>query len=95
MDDLDTITRQEAADYCPGRWVELTTHPGQVDCIVEYDPFMVPPIWLRNDPMPRYPHELRILARSPVTAQTPQRQVAPVARSRRAVKAQSSVSLHR
>ncbi len=53
--------REEALRYQPGQRVELKARPGLVDVIAEYDPMMVPPIWLANDPKPRYPHELNVL----------------------------------
>lgn len=53
--------QEEALQYQPGQRVELKTRPGVVDVIAEYDPMMVPPIWLANDPKPRYPHELNLL----------------------------------
>jgi hypothetical protein len=58
----DDFDRQEALRYRPGQRVELKQCPGVVDVIAEYDPLMVPPIWLANDPKPRYPHELNMLA---------------------------------
>jgi hypothetical protein len=57
----DDFDQQEALRYRPGQRVELKANPGIVDVIVEYDPMMVPPIWLANDPKPRYPHELNLL----------------------------------
>ncbi|MCA1990968.1 MAG: hypothetical protein LDL41_02820 [Coleofasciculus sp. S288] len=59
----DDFSRQEALRYRPGQRVELKASPGVVDVIAEYDPMMVPPIWLVNDPKPRYPHELNLLAK--------------------------------
>jgi hypothetical protein len=59
----DDFDRQEALRYCPGQRVELKQRPGVVDVIAEYDPMMVPPIWLTNDPKPRYPHELNLLGK--------------------------------
>jgi hypothetical protein len=56
--DLD---RLEAMEYRPGQRVELKQCPGKIDEIAEYDPMMVPPIWLVNDPQPRYPEELNLL----------------------------------
>lgn len=53
---------QEALLYRPGQRVELKARPGFVDAIVEYDPMMVPPIWLANDPQPRYPEELILIS---------------------------------
>lgn len=63
MNNFSTIDfeQQEAVQYRPGQRVELITNPGVVDIIAEYDPMMVPPIWLKNDPKPRYPHELNLL----------------------------------
>lgn len=58
----DDFARQEAFRYRPGQRVELKASPGRVDVIAEYDPMMVPPIWLANDPKPRYPHELNLLS---------------------------------
>jgi len=55
------LERQEAFDYRPGQRVELKASPGVVDVIAEYDPMLVPPIWLVNDPKPRYAHELNLL----------------------------------
>lgn len=52
---------QEALEYRPGLRVELKQRPGMVDTIAEYDPMMVPPISLVNDPQPRYPEELNLL----------------------------------
>jgi hypothetical protein len=53
--------QQEAIKYRPGQRVELKQRPGVVDIIVEYDPMMVPPIALANDPKPRYPEELLLV----------------------------------
>lgn len=53
--------QQEAFEYRPGTRVQLKQRPGVVDIIAEYDPMMVPPIWLLNDPQPRYPEELTLL----------------------------------
>jgi len=58
---MEDEQQQEAQKYRPGQRVELTSRPGVVDVIAEYDPMMVPPIWLANDPRPRYPHELNLL----------------------------------
>lgn len=55
--------QQEAVQYRPGQRVELKQRPGAIDTIAEYDPMMVPPIWLVNDPQPRYPEELNLLAK--------------------------------
>lgn len=55
--------QQEALDYRPGQRVELKQRPGFTDIIAEYDPMMVPPISLVNDPQPRYPEELVLLTK--------------------------------
>lgn len=52
----------EALTFQPGQKVELKSKPGTFDTIASYDPMMVPSIWLENDPRPRYPHELKIVA---------------------------------
>jgi hypothetical protein len=57
----DDFDQEEALKYHPGQRVELKANPGVVDVIAEYDPMMVPPIWLANDPKPRYAHELNLL----------------------------------
>lgn len=57
------IDWDEMFEYLPGTIVELKNQPGvlhQIDC---YEAMMVPPIWLANDPRPRYPHELQIVSR--------------------------------
>ena len=56
----DNTDWEEAFRYRPGQKVELKSQPGTFDVIASYDPMMVPPIWLVNDPRPRYAHELRI-----------------------------------
>lgn len=53
---------EEAFEYRPGRKVELKSQPGTFDTIASYEAMMVPPIWLVNDPRPRYPHELRVIS---------------------------------
>lgn len=55
------VDQEEAIAFQPGLKVELKQRPGVVDTIAEYDPLMVPPIWLQNDPQPRYPEELRLI----------------------------------
>lgn len=56
-----SLERQEASEYRSGMRVELKQRPGVVHIIAEYDSMMVPPIWLANDPQPRYPEELNVL----------------------------------
>ena len=53
---------QEALKFSPGKPVELKQKPGKVYLIAEYDPMMVPPIWLVNNPKPYYPHELKLMS---------------------------------
>lgn len=67
--DLD-FDYEEAFTYRPGQKVELKSRPGTCDIVASYEPMMVPPIWLVNDPKPRYPHELQVisLALTTVTA---------------------------
>ena len=64
------IDWDEAFEYLQGTVVELKSQPGVLDTIVGYEAMMVPPIWLQNDPRPRYPHELRIVSRREVRACT-------------------------
>lgn len=52
----------EAFKFRPGQRVELKSHPGTFDTIASYEAMMVPPIWLVNDPKPRYAHELHIVS---------------------------------
>ncbi|MBV9390092.1 MAG: hypothetical protein JOZ78_27015 [Chroococcidiopsidaceae cyanobacterium CP_BM_ER_R8_30] len=59
---------EEAFIYRPGQKVELKSQPGTCDIIANYEPMMVPPIWLVNDPKPRYAHELRVISHSLTTA---------------------------
>ncbi|BFM41224.1 hypothetical protein [Synechocystis sp. LKSZ1] len=62
------IDWDEMFEYLPGTMVELKAKPGvlyQIDC---YETIMVPPIWLVDDPRPRYPHEMRIVSRQQVQA---------------------------
>lgn len=56
------IDWEEAFKYRPGQKVELSAQPGTFDIIASYEAMMVPPIWLVNDPKPRYAHELRVIA---------------------------------
>lgn len=57
----NNVDRQESLEFRPGQKVELKNQPGVMDTIAEYDPMMVPPIWLANDPQPRYPEELTLV----------------------------------
>lgn len=57
------IDWDELFEYLPGTLVELVQQPGQVYEIEAYEALMVPPIWLVDNPRPRYPHELRVVSR--------------------------------
>ncbi|WP_052049625.1 hypothetical protein [Leptolyngbya sp. KIOST-1] len=66
---LDSPTDwDELFEYLPGTLVERVDEPGHYDEIEAYEATMVPPIWLVNDPRPRYPHELRIVSQQPARA---------------------------
>jgi hypothetical protein len=52
---------EEIFIYRAGQKVELKRSPGKIDVILAYDPMMVPPIVLANDPQPRYPEELDLV----------------------------------
>jgi hypothetical protein len=56
---------EEAFTYRPGLTVELKAKPGTFDTIARYEAMMVPSIWLENDPVPRYPHELYVVCPLP------------------------------
>jgi hypothetical protein len=58
---------QEMAVYRAGQKVAIKHRPGVTDTVIAYDPMMVPPVILANDPQPRYPEEL-ILISQPATA---------------------------
>ncbi|MBD2328436.1 hypothetical protein [Alkalinema sp. FACHB-956] len=60
------IDWDEMFEYLPGTTVELKAAPGILYQIDYYEAMLVPPIWLVNDPRPRYPHELRIVSRREV-----------------------------
>jgi hypothetical protein len=63
----------EAFNYRPGLRVELKEQPGVCDTIASYEADMVPPIWLVHNPIPRYPHELRVIQLALIdSALTPQ-----------------------
>jgi hypothetical protein len=51
---------REMAIYRPGQKVEIKHCPGVLDTVIAYDPMMVPPVMLANDPQPRYPEELTL-----------------------------------
>ncbi|NJR58679.1 MAG: hypothetical protein HC769_07325 [Cyanobacteria bacterium CRU_2_1] len=60
------IDWDEMFEYLPGTTVELKATPGVLYQIDYYEAMLVPPIWLVDDPQPRYPHELRIVSRQAV-----------------------------
>lgn len=60
------IDWDEAFEFLPGTGVELKAQPGVIYTIERYEPSMVPPVWLVNEPRPRYPHELKIISRQKV-----------------------------
>ena len=63
MDEFSPIDWDEMFEYLPGTLVELVEQPGvsyEIEC---YEAMMVPPIWLKGDPRPRYPHDIRIISR--------------------------------
>jgi hypothetical protein len=62
------IDWDEAFEYLPGSVVELKAQPGVLHRIDFYEAMMVPPVWLVDDPLPHYPHELRIVSRREVQA---------------------------
>lgn len=66
MNVTSTIDWDEMFEYLPGTIVELKCHPGFWHKIDSYEAMMVPPIWLEDDPRPRYPHELQIISRGEV-----------------------------
>ncbi|MBE9112504.1 hypothetical protein IQ273_24225 [Nodosilinea sp. LEGE 07298] len=59
------IDWDELFEYLPGTLVERVDQPGTLYAIEGYEATMVPPIWLVDDPRPRYPHELRIVSQQP------------------------------
>jgi hypothetical protein len=62
MNSYSDLDWDEAWEYQPGFTVELASRPGVSHKISSYDPMMVPPIWLVDDPKPRYPHELKVVS---------------------------------
>ncbi len=57
---------QEMAIYRPGQKVEIKRRPGIIDTVIAYDPMMVPPVMLANDPQSRYPEELNLVAQAAI-----------------------------
>jgi hypothetical protein len=68
MDSLSPMDWDEMLEYLPGTVVELVEQPGTLYEIEAYEAAMVPPIWLKGDPRPRYPHSLRIISRQTAPA---------------------------
>lgn len=66
MNTESAIDWDEMFEYLPGTIVELKNNPGVLHQIDYYEAMMVPPIWLVNDPRPRYPSELHIVSRREV-----------------------------
>lgn len=56
----ENFEQKEAREYRKGIPVELKQNPGKIYFIEEYDPIMVPPIWLVDDPKPHYPDEINL-----------------------------------
>jgi hypothetical protein len=52
----------EMLTYRSGQKVEFKHRPGKFDTVIGYDPFMVPPVILAEDPQPRYPEELTVIS---------------------------------
>jgi hypothetical protein len=68
MDINQNLDWEEAFEYRAGLTVELKSQPGVLHKIAYYEVMMVPPIWLENDPRPRYGHELRVVAHQPTVS---------------------------
>jgi hypothetical protein len=66
LDKLDWTEEKEMNTFRAGQQVELKQRPGVRSTVIGYDPMMVPPIILDNDPQPRYPEELTLLSQSAV-----------------------------
>lgn len=66
MNTESAIDWDEMFEYLPGTIVELKNNPGVLHQIDYYEAMMVPPIWLVDDPHPRYPSELQIVSRREV-----------------------------
>ncbi|WP_242723231.1 hypothetical protein [Microcoleus vaginatus] len=64
----ENLDWEEAFEYRAGLTVELKSQPGVLHTIAYYEVMMVPPIWLENDPRPRYPHELRVVSHQPTVS---------------------------
>mgnify|MGYP000007270373 FL=1 len=68
MDMNENLDWEEAFEYRAGLTVELKSQPGVLHTIAYYEVMMVPPIWLENDPRPRYSHELRVVSQQPTVS---------------------------
>jgi hypothetical protein len=60
--DWTTWEQEEAKEYQAGTPVQFKQDGGKTYYVEEYDPMLVPPIWLENHPKPCYPEELRVLS---------------------------------
>ena len=59
----NNFEQREVETYFVGRPVELKGKPGKIYVIQEYNPMMVPPIWLSDDSIPHYPYEIKLMNR--------------------------------
>ncbi len=66
MNTESALDWDEMFEYLPGTTVEFKNNPGVLHQIDYYEAMMVPPIWLVDDPRPRYPSELQIVSRREV-----------------------------
>lgn len=60
--DWTKLEQEESQVYAPGTPVQFKSDGSRVYYIEEYDPMMVPPVWLRDYAKPCYPEELRIVS---------------------------------
>lgn len=60
---FNNFETKEAEEYRPGTPVELKDKPGRLYIVEEYDPMMVPPVWLVDEPKPHYPDELKLMSK--------------------------------
>jgi len=74
----ENLDWEEAFEYRAGLTVELKSQPGVLHTIAYYEVMMVPPIWLENDPRPRYSHEVRVVSHQPTVSNVCQISECPV-----------------
>lgn len=60
--DWTNLEQEESQIYAPGTPVQLKSDDSRVYYVEEYDPMMVPPLWLEDYPKPCYPEELRVVS---------------------------------